>query len=51
MIGGGENDNALVPLWRISKQELYLFIHEIAFIVPPNNKPALYTRSWIEDLK
>ena len=49
-IGGAENNNALVPLWRISKQELYLFILEVAFTVPSNNKPVSYT-SWIEDLK
>lgn len=41
-------------LWSRSEEslsELYLFILEVAFIVPSNNKPALYTSSWIEYLK
>lgn len=43
-----------IMLWSRSEEslsELYLFILEVAFIVPSNNKPALYTSSWIEYLK
>ena len=32
-------------------QREYLFTLKLAFIVSPNDKPASYTRFWIEDLK